>query len=163
VVTTLTFVVSFVTALVVRVPGTKAAPDPARSAAAASAPSEPDRGVLAGLRTLWRDRTMRGAMLMFSLINVGGNALFLAVVVPLQGGGASPRTIGIAVAGDAVGTLLGAAFVGRLHRRLPPGWLLIGVGLAFTVLYRCWPYRWDRGGCLVCWPPRCSACRRCGC
>jgi predicted MFS family arabinose efflux permease len=70
---------------------------------------------------------------MFSLINVGGNALFLAVVVLLQGGGASPRTIGIAVAGDAVGTLIGAGLVGRLHRRLSPGWLLIGVGLAFTV------------------------------
>ena len=76
---------------------------------------------------------MRGAMLMFSLINVGGNALFLAVVVLLRDGGASPRTIGIAVAGDAVGTLVGAGLVGRLHRRLSPGWLLIGVGLAFTV------------------------------
>jgi predicted MFS family arabinose efflux permease len=92
-----------------------------------------DNSVLAGLRTLWRDRTMRGAMLMFSLINVGGNALFLAVVVLLRDGGASPRTIGIAVAGDAVGTLVGAGLVGRLHRRLSPGWLLIGVGLAFTI------------------------------
>jgi predicted MFS family arabinose efflux permease len=136
--TTLTFLVSFVTALIVRVPGTKVVPDPAPSAGAASAPTQTetqtDNSVLAGLRTLWRDRTMRGAMLMFSLINVGGTALFLAVVVLLQGGGASPRTIGIAVAGEAVGTLLGAGLVGRLHRRLPPGWLLIGVGLAFTVL-----------------------------
>ena len=41
VVTTLTFVVSFVTALIVRVPGTKAAPDPAPSAAAASARPRP--------------------------------------------------------------------------------------------------------------------------
>jgi predicted MFS family arabinose efflux permease len=102
--------------------------------AQAQAPTQTDNSVLAGLRTLWHDRTMRGAMLMFSLINVGGNALFLAVVVLLQGGGASPRTIGIAVAGDAVGTLLGAPLVGRLHRLLSPGWLLIGVGLAFTLL-----------------------------
>lgn len=150
VVTTLTFVVSFVTALIVRIPGTKAVPDPAPSTAdapaqaqaqtqtqtqaQAQAPTQTDNSVLAGLRTLWHDRTMRGAMLMFSLINVGGNALFLAVVVLLQGGGASPRTIGIAVAGDAVGTLLGAPLVGRLHRLLSPGWLLIGVGLAFTLL-----------------------------
>ncbi len=133
VVTTLTFIVSFVTALIVRVPGTKAAPDPGPAAEVTSAPTETDNSLLAGLRTLWRDRTMRGAMLMISLINVGGNALFLAVVVLLQGGGASSRTIGIAVAGEAVGTLLGAGLVGRLHRRLPPGWLLIGVGLAFTV------------------------------
>jgi predicted MFS family arabinose efflux permease len=136
VVTALTFLVSFITALVVRVPGTKAVADPTPSPTNASAPSQTqtDNSVLAGLRTLWRDRTMRGALLMFSLINVGGTALFLAIVVLLQGGGASPRTIGIAVAGEAVGTLLGAGLVGRLHRRMPPGWLLIGVGLAFTAL-----------------------------
>jgi predicted MFS family arabinose efflux permease len=134
VVTTLTFVVSFVTAFIVRVPGTKAVADPDQSTAGAPTQTQTDNSVLAGLRTLWRDRTMRGAMLMFSLINVGGTALFLAVVVLLQSGGASPRTIGIAVAGEAVGTLLGAGLVGRLHRRLPPGWLLIGVGLAFTAL-----------------------------
>ena len=89
--------------------------------------------MFAGIRTLWHDRTMRGALAMFSLINVGGSALFLAIVVLLQRQGASPRLIGIAVAGEAVGTLLGAGLVGRLHRKVAPGWLLLGVGVVFTL------------------------------
>lgn len=71
---------------------------------------------------------------MISLINVGGSALFLAIVVFLRDQGTSSRLIGLAVAGEAVGTLLGAGLVGRLHRRVAPGWLLIGVGVVFTLL-----------------------------
>jgi MFS family permease len=145
--TTITFLISFVTALIVRVPGGAKAPAtvpeaaakadtasaPAPEAAAEPKPADAGGGMLAGVRALWHDRTMRGALAMFSLINVGGSALFLAVVVLLQQQGASPRLIGIAVAGEAVGTLLGAGLVGRLHRRVAPGWLLIGVGVIFTL------------------------------
>ena len=153
--TTITFVISFVTALIVRVPGGTRAGTAASSkpSAAASEPSaaagttaaagtseaaetketQAGGGMFAGIRTLWHDRTMRGALAMFSLINVGGSALFLAIVVLLQRQGASPRLIGIAVAGEAVGTLLGAGLVGRLHRKVAPGWLLLGVGVVFTL------------------------------
>ena len=142
--TTITFVISFITALIVRVPGGAAARPgtAATDGATANASGATDDGhakdkprdsMFAGIRALWHDRTMRAALAMFSLVNVGGSALFLAVVVILQRQGASSGMIGIAVAGEAVGTLLGAGLVGRLHRKVAPGWLLLGVGVAFTL------------------------------
>lgn len=133
--TSLTFVVSFVTALVVRVPEETHAAE-AEQAASATRQAERNEtgGMFAGIVALWRDRTMRSALGMISLINVGGSALFLAIVVLLRDGGASPRLIGVAVAGEAVGSLLGAGLVGRLHRRVAPGWLLIGIGTMFALL-----------------------------
>ncbi|HEX4723992.1 MAG TPA: hypothetical protein VH333_15855 [Pseudonocardiaceae bacterium] len=41
----------------------------------------------------------------------------------------APGLIGVALAGYAVGGLVGATLVGRLHRRFRPGRLLIGVAL----------------------------------
>lgn len=126
----LTFVVSLLTALVVRVPAT---PPPAATPSG-GAPAPGHGGMFAGVRTLWANRTMRAALMMISLINVGGTALFLSVIVLLQSEGTSARGIGVAVAGEAVGTLLGAGLVGRLHRRVAPGALLIILGGLFTAL-----------------------------
>jgi predicted MFS family arabinose efflux permease len=139
--TTVTFVISFITAMIVRVPGGAAARSSEAATAAAAAGDPTDEGtedkprdsMFAGIRALWHDRTMRAALAMFSLVNVGGSALFLAVVVVLQRQGASSGMIGVAVAGEAVGTLLGAGLVGRLHRKVAPGWLLLGVGVTFAL------------------------------
>ncbi|HEY7174152.1 MAG TPA: MFS transporter, partial [Micromonosporaceae bacterium] len=84
--TTVTFVISFVTALIVRVPGGSAAQSSAaaRSSAAATGTTpagdqtdehtetKPHDSMFAGIRALWHDRTMRAALAMFSLVNVGG-------------------------------------------------------------------------------------------
>ncbi len=124
-VTTLTYVASFLTALVVRVP--------VREAAGPASGGGERSSVFAGIREIWTNQVVRTTVLMISVINVGGNALFLAVAVLLLDQGASPRAIGVAVAGEAIGTLLGTPFVARLHRMFSPGKLLIGVGIALTV------------------------------
>jgi predicted MFS family arabinose efflux permease len=93
-----------------------------------------DGGMLRGLKELWRDRTIRLTLTMISLLNVSGFALFLSVVVLLRNAGESPRGIGIAVAGEAVGTLIGAALVGRLHRLMGPGKLLVAVSAWLTAM-----------------------------
>ncbi len=126
----LTFLVSLCTALVVRVPATA----PATGGAPGARGTDQGGGVFAGVRALWANRTMRAALMMISLINVGGTALFLSVIVLLQSQGTSARGIGIAVAGEAVGTLLGAGLVGRLHRKVTPGALLIILGGVFTAV-----------------------------
>jgi MFS family permease len=59
-------------------------------------------------------------------------ALYLAVVVQLRDHGASVRAIGLAMAGQAVGTLLGAGLVGPLHRRFAPGALLLAACALMT-------------------------------
>ena len=83
------FVVSFATALIVRIPP----PEPA-------APDGLSRrhGMFAGVSELWRNRMIRSAMTTMCIINIGGNALYLAVVVQLLHHGSSPRSIGIAMA-----------------------------------------------------------------
>jgi len=124
-VSSVTFVVSFLTALIVRIPQPDAAATPAGGGASSG-------GVLAGLREIWTNRVVRTTVSMISVINIGGNALFLAIVVLLAGQGASTRTIGIAVAGEAVGNLLGAGLVSRLHRAFAPGRLLIVVAAILT-------------------------------
>jgi len=114
------FAVSFATALIVRIP-----------------PPEPlalsrRNGMFAGVSELWENRMIRSAMTTMCIINIGGNALYLAVVVQLLHHGSSTRSIGIAMAGEAAGNLLGAAFVSTLHRRLGPGTLLLTVSAMLT-------------------------------
>ena len=139
----ITFLVSLCTALIVRIPPARpttatkqpGAPEAAVTVAAAAPPApetRADNSIFRGVRELWANRTMRAALTMISLMNVGGTALFLAVIVLLQNAGTSPRGIGIAAAGEAVGTLVGTALVGSLHRRVAPGMLLIALGVLFV-------------------------------
>lgn len=114
----LTFAVSFLTALIVRIP-------PSENAKPAAQASTQNAGLLSGIRELWSNKLIRSALTMVSIVNVGGNALFLSIVVLLSGQGVSARAIGIAVAGEAVGNLIGAALVSPLHKRVGPGKLLI--------------------------------------
>lgn len=139
----LTFVVSFTAALIVRIPASpREAATPAVDGATndetegatdgATTPKE-DNGALRGLREVWANPMIRATLTMISLINIGGVALSLAVVVLLLRQGVSPQGIGIAIAGEAVGNLIGAPFVGRLHRRIAPGILLLLAASMFVV------------------------------
>jgi MFS family permease len=115
----LTFALSFLTALMVRIPRAD------RKVPPVAGDDQNGGGVFQGIRELWLNKMIRSALTMISIVNVGGNALFLAVVVLLSGQGVSTRSIGVAVAGEAVGNLLGAALVGPLHKRVGPGKLLL--------------------------------------
>ncbi len=133
VVCALTFTIGLVTALIVRIPpkADTTAAEPMNQPETATAASG---GALQGLRELWASPMIRAALTMISLINIGGQAMFLAIIVLLSDQGVSPKSIGIAIAGEAIGNLIGAGFVGRLHRRVPPGVLLLLVSSMFAVL-----------------------------
>jgi len=120
----LAFTVSLVTAMAVRTP-------PAEPRTGVSDAGSGRTGMLAGVRELWSRRVIRSVVVLTGLINLGGNALFLAVVVLLSGQGVSPRAIGIAVTGDAIGMLLGSTLVAPLHR-IRPGRLLLLVSAVLT-------------------------------
>jgi MFS family permease len=113
------FAVSWLAALVVRVP-----PRDEPATGPAGSPS-----VLAGLRTIWRNPTLRAATLLVALLNAVGAPVLLITIVALRAQQVAPGVIGVAVAGYAVGGLIGAMLVGPLHRRFRPGRLLIGVAL----------------------------------
>jgi MFS family permease len=112
------FAVSWLTVLQVKVPRREPAP------AGAGSP-----GALAGLRTIWRDPTLRAATLLVAVLNTVGAPVLLITTVLLRSQHVSPALIGVAVAGYAVGGLTGAALVKPLHRRWQPGQLLIGAAL----------------------------------
>lgn len=113
------FAVSWLATLVVRVP-----PRDEPATGPAGSPS-----VLAGLRTIWRNPTLRAATLLVALLNAVGAPVLLITIVALRAQQVAPGVIGVAVAGYAVGGLIGATLVGPLHRRFRPGRLLIGVAL----------------------------------
>jgi predicted MFS family arabinose efflux permease len=128
----LTFAIGLLSALIVRIPprDTSGEAGPAK----AGEPASKSDGALAGIREIWHSPMIRAAVAMISVVNIGGEALFLAIVVLLSHQGASTRAIGLAVTGAAVGNLLGAGLVGRLHRRIPPGVLLVLVSSMFVVI-----------------------------
>jgi MFS family permease len=121
------FAVSMLCALVVRVPARPTAP-PARTG---------NQGVLAGIRTIWRDPTLRAATLLVAALNTVGAPLTLITTVILQRQSVRPLLIGVALAGLAIGSLAGAALVKPLHRRCQPGWLLLGVVLVEAPMVAC--------------------------
>ncbi|MDR3032060.1 MAG: MFS transporter [Kitasatospora sp.] len=81
----------------------------------------------AGLRYLFAHRVLRGTVLVAAALNLTGSAMLLAVMVLLREHGTSQAGIGLALTGEAVGGLLGALLVSRLHRLLGPGALLLAV------------------------------------
>jgi MFS family permease len=118
----LTFLISLTCAFFVRVPAREAV-------AEASGPAEPMlRRMFAGVRVLWDDPALRAATLLAMAINTIGGPLVLVTVVLLRGQGVSSAATGLALAGSAVGALLGALLVKPLHR-LQPGVLMIGFAL----------------------------------
>ncbi len=82
---------------------------------------------LAGYRYLARSALLRPILAVVLLINLAGTAMLLPVMVGLRGQGTSDAGIGLALAGEAVGALVGAVLVRRLHRLAGPGVLLLAV------------------------------------
>ncbi|WP_254897808.1 MFS transporter [Kitasatospora sp. NA04385] len=105
------------------------APAPGEEAPGEEAPGERG-GALAGLRHLFARPVLRGAVLIAAGLNLTGAAILLAVMVLLRSRGTSEAGIGLALTGEAVGGLLGALLVSRLHRRFRPGTVLLAVAWA---------------------------------
>ncbi|MFJ5883601.1 MFS transporter [Kitasatospora cineracea] len=93
----------------------------------AQAPARERGAAFAGLRYLFAHRVLRGTVLVAAALNLTGSAMLLAVMVLLREHGTSQAGIGLALTGEAVGGLLGALLVSRLHRLLSPGALLLAV------------------------------------
>jgi hypothetical protein len=132
--TAVSFVLSLVTALLVRVrPEAPATSGPAAAGEeAAGEKAGADQagrpGMLAGIAALWRHPVLRAATALIMIVNTIGAGLELVVVVILRGQGTSPAMIGVALGAGAVGGLAGAPLVPLLHR-LRPGVLLLGLCL----------------------------------
>ncbi|MFG2695124.1 MFS transporter [Kitasatospora sp. NPDC048407] len=91
--------------------------------------------VFAGLRYLFADPTLRATVLVTVALNLAGSAMLLAVMVLLRDHGTSEAGTGLALTGEAVGGLLGAPLVTRLHRTLAPGTLLLAVAWIAALLF----------------------------
>jgi predicted MFS family arabinose efflux permease len=91
-------------------------------------------GALDGVRILMRDPMLRICLIALSVLNLGGVAVDLIIVVLIRGHGGSSADVGLAMASGAVGGLVGATLVRPLHRLLQPGWLLAGLCAWVAVL-----------------------------
>lgn len=109
------FVLSLTAAVAVRPTGASGAPRG----------REHRGGMFAGVRALWQDATLRPVVVLLFAFNVAGVPLTLAAVYQLHRHSAPSWSIGLALAGSAVGGLIGAALVRPLHRRFRPGTLLL--------------------------------------
>ncbi|MGH3415740.1 MAG: MFS transporter [Actinocrinis sp.] len=86
-------------------------------------------GAFDGIKILMRDPVLRISLIALSLVNLGGTAIELVVVVLVREHGGSSSAVGLALALAALGGLLGSGLVTRLHRIFAPGWLLIALCL----------------------------------
>ncbi|MEU5951491.1 MFS transporter [Streptomyces sp. NPDC047525] len=85
------------------------------------------QGATVGPRIVWRDPVLRSVTGLMTLENFIFAALNLILINHFQQEGVDARTIGLALSGEAIGYLAGAALVTRLHRKFRPGMLLLGV------------------------------------
>jgi predicted MFS family arabinose efflux permease len=79
-----------------------------------------------GVRWLARQRLLRTLVALVALVNLGFNALSLALIVRAQDLGAKPAAIGLMLSGIGVGALAGALAAPTINRRLPAPVLLLG-------------------------------------
>ena len=105
-----------------------------RRAAGARAAKGTDSGMLAGVRTLWRDPVLRAVTMLIMTANLIGSGIDLVVIVILRHHHHAPGTIGLALGAGAIGGLAGAPLVKVLHR-LQPGVLLLGMGLSWIPIF----------------------------
>ncbi|WP_405018337.1 MFS transporter [Kitasatospora sp. NBC_00070] len=81
-------------------------------------------GAFLGLRVLWQNRTLRAVTAVAATVNLAGAATILITVVTLQQHHSS-TAVGFALAGEAVGGIIGATLISRLHTLMQPGKLLL--------------------------------------
>ncbi len=82
-------------------------------------------GSMEGLRYLVRSRELRPTLAVACALNVMATAVTLPVVVLLRSHHTASGGIGLALSGEAVGGIIGAILVGRMHRLMRPGRLLL--------------------------------------
>lgn len=82
-------------------------------------------GALDGFRYLMRSAQLRPTVGVACALNLASTALTLPVIVVLRTHGTTSGGIGLALSGEAVGGIIGAFLIGRLHRSLSPGKLLL--------------------------------------
>lgn len=82
-------------------------------------------GTLEGLRYLVRSRELRPTLAVACALNLTAAAVTLPIVVLLRSHHTASGGIGLALSGEAVGGILGAFLVGRLHGMMRPGKLLL--------------------------------------
>ncbi|MEU8541987.1 MFS transporter [Streptomyces sp. NPDC048717] len=137
------FAISFLCALFIRVPEAAkpaALADEEPKSGGEPASEEPKKsafGPLAtafsGVRELLGDRLLRSALALISIFYFSVTAAILMVLVTLRDQHHSPRAIGLALTGTAVGMLAGSVLVPRLNRLLSPGALLLAASTLTTV------------------------------
>ncbi|GAA4202517.1 MFS transporter [Actinocatenispora rupis] len=109
-------------------------PRPARDTAAVRR-DPPLAMIAAGLRYVTRHRVMRSCVAAATLANfVCGALLALTPVYLVRSLGASAGLVGVLVAAEGIGSLVGAALTPRLARRVGTGRALVGASLAGAVL-----------------------------
>jgi MFS family permease len=132
------FVTALLTAAVMKLmPGPAASPanepEP-RAGSPGSAGRDLDRGMLAGLRVIWRQPALRLAMLLIMAVNTIGAGMDLVVIVILRHQEVPSAQIGLALGLGAAGGLAGAPLVKALHR-LRPGVLLLSLCTLWVPLF----------------------------
>ncbi|WP_326621694.1 MFS transporter (plasmid) [Streptomyces anulatus] len=114
------YVASMGSACLTRLPATGHQPGPLK-------PTLLFKGATVGPRIVWNDPVLRAVTGLMALETFIFAALNLILINYFQQKGVDARTIGLALSGEAIGYLTGAALVTRLHRRFRPGMLLLGV------------------------------------
>jgi MFS family permease len=135
------FVISFLCALLIRVPEAARPAEPADDATADDAAAGggkksalgPLTTAFSGVRELVGDRLLRSALALVSIFYFSITAAILMVMVTLRDQDHSPRAIGLALTGTAVGMLAGSVLVPRLNRLLSPGALLLAASTLTTI------------------------------
>jgi predicted MFS family arabinose efflux permease len=132
------FVMALLTAAVMRLmpgPAASRATEPERRPGPPeSAGEDGNRGMLAGLRVIWRQPALRLAMLLIMAVNTIGAGMDLVVIVILHHQKVPSAQIGLVLGLGAAGGLAGAPLVTVLHR-LPPGVLLLSVCTLWVPLF----------------------------
>ncbi|MEV6602296.1 MFS transporter [Actinoplanes sp. NPDC051346] len=119
--TALSFLISLVCALFVRLPSGAANGETGKK-------GSPFSGISAGLTMLWRTPVLRHSMIFAAALNAVTAPLILIVVVLLSRTGAPATVVGLTSMGLALGGLAGTLLVKPLHRAFSPGSLMLLLG-----------------------------------
>jgi MFS family permease len=88
-----------------------------------------EQGLLAGLRIIWGSAVMRSTMLFIMMLNLIGVPLDLVIILEARHQGVPTRYLGAILAAFAVGGVIGAPLVPRVHALMRPGQVLATFGL----------------------------------